>query len=263
MNRNEIIVIKVGTSTLTYDNGKMNLRLFDSLCKVISDLQNAGNKVILVSSGAIGVGVGKLGLKERPDSTSQRQALAAVGQCELMFMYDKIFGDYNTLVAQILLTADDVDEAIKRKNVENTFKELLKLNIIPIVNENDTVATTELEGKVFGDNDSLSAIVACVAKADRLIILTDTNGFYTANPKINKDAKRIPKVEIIDDYIMSLAGDSMSNRGTGGTITKIKAAKIATENGIETCIINGDEPTNLYKILEKEDIGTVFLKNKI
>ncbi|MFI3206554.1 MAG: glutamate 5-kinase [Clostridia bacterium] len=258
MNTKETIVIKVGTSTITYDSGKLNLRLFDSLCRVISDLQNSGKKIILVSSGAIGVGVGKLGLNERPESTEQRQALAAVGQCELMFMYDKIFGEYNRTVAQVLLTAEVINESITRKNVENTFSELLKMDIIPIVNENDTVATAELEGKVFGDNDTLSAIVACVANADKLIILTDTDGLYTANPKIYKEAVRIPQVKIIDDYIMSLAGESSSNRGTGGTITKIKAAKLATSHGIETSIIKGDDPENLYKILDKKDIGTVF-----
>lgn len=257
--KSKVIVIKVGTSTLTYDSGKMNLRLMEKLCQTICDLQNSGKKIILVSSGAIGVGVGKLGLAERPSETAKKQALAAVGQCELMFMYDKFFTEYNRTVAQVLLTAEDIREEKSRINIKNTFSELLKMDIIPIVNENDTVATTELEGKNFGDNDNLSAIVAKICKADSLVILTDIDALYTADPKTDDKAKRIPVVEKIDDYIMNLAGGAGSNRGTGGMLTKIKAAKLATENGINTCIMNGNEPKNLYALLDGNDIGTVFL----
>lgn len=252
------VVVKVGTSTLTYDNGKINFRLMENLCKTISDLQNSGKKIILVSSGAIGVGVGKLGLAKRPEDTAKKQALAAVGQCELMFMYDKFFGEYNRTVAQVLLTAEDVHGERSRRNVQNTFKELLDMDIIPVVNENDTVATTELEGRNFGDNDTLSAIVATLTEAQLLVILTDIDGMYSGNPRENPQAKRIPLVTKIDSQIRSLAGDAGSNRGTGGMATKVKAAEIATRSGIYTCIISGDNPQNLYKLFSGEDVGTVF-----
>ncbi len=254
----QTIVVKVGTSTLTYENGKMNLRLIENLCKTICDLQNSGKQIVLVSSGAIGVGVGKLGLSERPTDTAKKQALAAVGQCELMFMYDKFFGEYNNTVAQVLLTAEDVNNPVSRKNIENTFKELIGMNIIPIVNENDTVATAELEGKNFGDNDTLSAIVANIVDADCLVILTDIDALYTADPRSNKDAKRIPIVTNINDEILNYAGDAGSKRGTGGMITKLKAAQIASNSNTHTCIINGNNPNNLYDLLDGKDIGTIF-----
>lgn len=256
--RADTIVIKVGTSTLTYENGKINLRLLENLCKTISDLQNSGKKIILVSSGAIGVGVGKLGLLKRPEDTAKKQALAAVGQCELMFMYDKLFGEYNRTVAQVLLTADDVNGEKSRLNVQNTFRELLKMDIIPVVNENDTVATAELEGKNFGDNDTLSAIVATLTGANVLVILTDIDGMYSGNPKTDKTAVRIPLVEEITPEIHALAGGVGSSRGTGGMATKIKAAQLATKQGITTCIISGDRPENLYDLFDGKDIGTVF-----
>lgn len=253
------IVIKVGTSTLTHKNGKLDIRHIEGLCKVISDLQNSGKKIILVSSGAIGVGVGKLGLRERPDDTAKKQALAAVGQCELMFMYDKLFGEYNNTVAQVLLTANDIQSERSRKNVENTFKELLEMNIIPVVNENDTVAVDELEGRHFGDNDTLSAIVATLTDADMLVILTDIDGMYDADPKKDPGAKRIPVIEKITPEIEALAGGAGSARGTGGMATKIKAAKIAAERKIPCCILGGERAENLYDLFDGKDIGTTFI----
>ncbi len=258
INKNDIIVVKVGTSTLTYKNGKPNLRRMEELAKVISDLQNSGKKMILVSSGAIGVGMGKVGLETRPSDTAKKQALAAIGQCELMFMYDKFFSQFNVVVAQVLLTGDVVHSETGVKNVKNTFSELLSMNIVPIVNENDTVATYELEGKNIGDNDTLSAIVAKLVKADMLVMLTDIDAMYDGDPKVKKDAKRIAFVEKIDESIEALATGAGSSLGTGGMITKINAAKIATAKGITTCIINGDNPYNIYDLLEGKDLGTVF-----
>ncbi|MDO4458883.1 MAG: glutamate 5-kinase [Clostridia bacterium] len=252
------IVIKVGTSTLTYPSGKLNLRGMESLCKTISDLQNSGKKIILVSSGAIGVGMGKVGMTERPTENSKKQALAAIGQCELMFMYDKLFGEYDRKVAQVLLTKDVTTDPIRRKNATNTFRELLEMDIIPIVNENDTVATDELEGIKIGDNDTLSAIVAELTGADALVILTDIDGMYDDNPKTNPDARRIPYVREITPEIEALAGGAGSSLGTGGMATKVSAAKIATSAGILTAILSSDRAENLYDLLEGRDIGTIF-----
>ncbi|MGN1051086.1 MAG: glutamate 5-kinase [Acutalibacteraceae bacterium] len=253
------IVIKVGTSTLTYENGKLNLRTIENLCKVISDLQNMGHKIVLVSSGAVGVGAGKLGLKTRPDSLKEKQALAAVGQCELMFMYDKMFSDYNNTVAQILLTKYAVETPEKTATVKNAFEALIDMNIIPVVNENDSVATDELEGKNFGDNDMLSAIVADLIDADMLIILTDIDGLYDKNPRTSKDAKKINTVELITDEIIKMAGGTGSNRGTGGMSTKIKAAKYVTEKGIDCRVMLGSKPKKLYDVLLEKEVGTLFL----
>lgn len=258
----EKIVVKVGTSTLTHEGGKLNLRRLENLCKVLSDLQNSGKKIILVSSGAIGVGVGKLGLKERPDDTAKKQALAAVGQCELMFMYDKLFGEYNRTVAQVLLTADVINEPVSKLHARNTFQELLEMDIIPIVNENDTVAVDELEGKHFGDNDTLSAIVANLTGADLLVILTDIDGMYTGNPKTDPNAVRIPVIEEITPEIEALAGGAGSSRGTGGMATKVKAARLATENGISCCVISGENPAGLYDLFDGKDLGTLFQAHK-
>lgn len=255
------IVIKVGTSTLTYENGKVNLRRIEQLCKVLSDLQNQGRDVILVSSGAIGVGVGKMGLSKKPDSTKEKQALAAIGQCELMFMYDKLFGEYNHMVAQVLLTRDAVDTEHGKENVLNTFNTLLNMGIIPIVNENDTVAIDELEGHNFGDNDMLSAIVAKLVSADGLIILTDIDGLYDSDPRKNPDAKRIERVEKITDEIERMAGGSGSNRGTGGMTTKIMAAKYATSAGIDCYVLGGDNPKRIYDITDGKSVGTLFCAN--
>ena len=253
------IVIKVGTSTLTYENGKANLRRIDKLCKVLSDLHNQGKEIILVSSGAIGVGVGKMGLPKKPDSTPEKQALAAIGQCELMFMYDKLFGEYNNMVAQVLLTRDAVDSEHRKENVLNTFNTLLSMGIIPIVNENDTVAIDELEGHNFGDNDMLSAIVAKLVSADALVILTDIDGLYDSDPRKNENAKRLEKVEKITEEIENMAGGSGSNRGTGGMTTKLTAAKHTTENGIDCIVVNGDNPEILYDAIDHtKQTGTLF-----
>lgn len=254
----EIIVVKVGTSTLTYENGKVNLKRMEALCRTLSDLQNSGKRLVLVSSGAIGVGVGKLGLAKRPEETEKKQALAAVGQCELMFLYDKFFGEYGHTVAQVLLTADVVERERSRRNVENTFQELLKLGAVPVVNENDTVETSELEGRNFGDNDTLSAVVAGLVKADALVILTDIDGLYDGDPRKNPEAKLIHRVERVTPEIEALAGGAGSSRGTGGMATKVKAARIAGEKGIPCAVISGADMENLYRLLQGEAVGTLF-----
>ncbi len=256
--RSRRIVVKVGTSTLTYENGKVNLRNMEKLCKVLSDLHNSGKQIILVTSGAIGVGVGKLKLSERPKETRYKQALAAVGQCELMFLYDKFFGEYNNSVAQVLLTRENITSEHSRQNVINTFQTLIEMGIIPIVNENDTVAIDELVGPNFGDNDNLSAIVADLVGADLLIILTDIDGLYDKDPRKNPDAVKLPVVTHIDDRIREMAGGSGSNRGTGGMSTKITAAAAATGAGIHTCVMSGADPSHIYKLLQGKEIGTLF-----
>ena len=254
----QIIVVKVGTSTLTYDSGKLNLRRMEELCRTLSDLQNSGRQIVLVSSGAIGVGVGKLGLPKRPEDTAGRQAAAAVGQCELMFLYDKLFGEYNHVVAQVLLTADVTADEQRCRNVQNTFGELLRLGVIPVVNENDTVETSELEGEHFGDNDTLSAIVAKLTGAQGLVILTDIDGLYDADPRRNPGARLIHTVREITPEIEALAGGAGSSRGTGGMATKVKAAKYAGAYGIPCAIVNGNSPANLYGVLNGDEVGTVF-----
>ena len=259
---NKRTVVKVGTSTLTYENGKINYRRIESLCKVMSDLQNRGEQIMLVSSGAIGVGMGKTGLQSRPSETKKKQALAAIGQCELMFMYDKLFGEYNHSVAQILLTRYAVETAQKRQNVINTIDELLKMNIIPVINENDTLAIDELEGNNFGDNDMLSAIVAGLVGADRLIILTDIDGLYDSNPRTNPNAVKIDVVDKINQEILSMAAGTGSNRGTGGMSSKISAVEVATNAGIECCILNGSNPNVLYDLVEGHNPGTTFEAQK-
>ncbi len=260
---NQKTVIKVGTSTLTYDNGKVNYRRIESLCKVLADLQNSGEDIMLVSSGAVGVGMGKTGLSKRPSEIKKKQALAAIGQCELMYMYDKIFGEYNHSVAQILLTADAVETETKRQNINNTIDELLLMGIIPIINENDTVATDELEGNNFGDNDMLSAIVSHITGADRLIILTDIDGLYDSNPRQNENAKKIDVVTKINKTILDMAAGTGSNRGTGGMITKLQAADYATKRGIEVHVMNGNNPKQIYDIFEGKTPGTKFLKRDV
>ncbi len=257
------IVVKVGTSTLTYENGKLNINRIEQLCKVLSDLQNMGKQIILVSSGAIGVGYGKLNMRERPRETRYKQAVAAVGQCELMFMYDKFFGEYNHTVAQILLTRNVLLNEHLRQNAYNTFSTLLEMDIIPIVNENDTVAIDELVGNNFGDNDNLSAIVADLVDADLLAILTDIDGLYDSDPRVNKDAKHIDVVTYIDDNIRQMAGGTSSNRGTGGMLTKVTAAAVANEAGINCCVMNGDNPQKLRDlIVDKKQVGTMFLSGR-
>ena len=252
------IVVKVGTSTLTYENGKLNLRRVEALCKVLSDLQNSGREMILVTSGAIGVGGGKIGVRVRPSETEKRQALAAVGQCELMFTYDKLFGEYNQMVAQVLLTADAVKNDHKKENVQNTFSALIEMGIIPVVNENDTVCIDELVGNKIGDNDTLSAIVAVLTNADLLCMLTDIDGLYDGNPRKNPEAKRIPYVRTITDEVRSLAGGAGTSFGTGGMATKIKAADMATKEGITCCVMSGAVPSDLYRLFDGEAMGTIF-----
>ena len=249
------IVIKIGTSTLAHPTGLLNIRLVEQLCKTISDIKNAGIEVIVVSSGAIGMGVGKLGLRERPRDIPTKQAAAAVGQCELMYTYDKLFSEYNHTVAQLLITGEDVENDTRHQNFSNTINRLLALGAIPIINENDTVATQEI---VIGDNDTLAAIVAQSIGADKLILLSDIDGLYTADPHTHPDAKLISHIESIDDSVRALAGASASNQGTGGMVTKLRAAEICTASGCDMVIANGSNPDNLYDILAGKSVGTTF-----
>lgn len=252
------IVIKVGTTTLTHPSGHLNIRRVAQLCQVISDIKNAGHQVILVSSGAIGMGVGKLGLLQRPKDIPGKQAAAAVGQCELMYIYDKLFGEYHHTVAQLLITGEDVENEKRHRNFENTLCRLLEMNALPVINENDTVATEEI---VIGDNDTLAAIVAKSIQANLLVLLSDIDGLYTADPHTHKDAQRIPLVEQLDASIWALGGGSSSSQGTGGMGTKLQAARICMDCGCEMVIANGADPENLYGILEGKDIGTRFRRN--
>lgn len=254
------IVIKLGTSTLTHRTGRLNIRRVEGLVKNLADLQNAGHEMILVSSGAIGLGMAKLGIRERPKDTPSKQACAAVGQCELMYLYDKLFADYSINVAQMLLTKYILLED-RRQNVQNAIEKIIEHGVIPIVNENDTVAIDELELEV-GENDSLAATVASIAKADLLIIMSDIDGLYDSDPRRNENAKLIPVVEEITHQIRELAGGAGSNLGTGGMITKINAAQIAVDNGIDMVIMNGKNPDNLYQFFEHEDLGTLFKAKK-
>ena len=255
------IVIKVGTSTLTHENGKIHLARVDKLSEVLSDLMNQGLEVILVTSGAVGVGMGKLKLSSRPKSVRERQAAAAVGQSELMHLYSKFFSEYGHIVGQILLTKDVVEHSHSRNNVINTFETLLEKEIIPIVNENDSVATEELEiyeNHTFGDNDTLSAIVSTLVKADLLILLSDIDGFYNDDPNLNKNAKLIHEVFEISNEVKNSAKGVISNKGTGGMATKINAAKICLDANINMIIAHGKNPEILYQILKGDQIGTLF-----
>ena len=261
------IVVKVGTSTLTRENGSLKLHTIDRLAQVLSDLKGMGHEVILVSSGAIGIGTGKLGLKERPKELRFKQAVAAVGQCEMMHLYDKFFGEYGKTVAQILLTGDDVDSPEIKQSLINTFNSLLSLGIVPVVNENDSVSSAEIERhsgehKVFGDNDTLSAVVAVLTKADKLILLSDIDGLYDANPIDDPNARIIREVRVIDDELRALAGGAGSSRGTGGMITKLQAAELATANGIDMIIADGSKPELLYDIVEGKPVGTLLAKRR-
>ena len=250
------IVVKVGTSTLAHATGRLNIRHVEELVKVLSDLKNAGHEMILVSSGAIGMGVGKLNLPGRPADMPTKQAAAAVGQCELMYTYDKLFSQYNHTVAQILLTGEDVDHQDRRQNFENTMARLLELGALPIINENDTIATEEIK---VGDNDTLGAIVARCVKADLLVLLSDIEGLYTADPRKDPSAKLIPVVEEVTADIEALAGGVGSSLGTGGMATKLRAAKLVTAVGCDMVITNGEHPDRLYDIAEGKDVGTRFL----
>ena len=249
------IVIKVGTSTLTHPTGRMNIRRVEQLCKVISDLKNAGHEIVLVSSGAIAMGVGKLGLLKRPQDMPTKQAAAAVGQCELMFMYDKLFSEYGNTIGQLLITRSDFENGERRANLSNSFEKLFEFGAIPVINENDSIAVEEI---VFGDNDTLSAMVAKLVNADALIILSDIDGLYSGNPREDESAYLIPVVEEITDELMSIAGTKGSTRGTGGMVTKLHAAQIAMDAGIDTVVMNGAQPEDIYRLLDGRQIGTYF-----
>ena len=249
------LVVKVGTSTIAHSTVRKNIRHMEQLVKVLSDLKNAGHQIILVSSGAIGMGVGKLNLSARPDDMPGKQAAAAVGQCELMYTYDRLFTMYNHTVAQVLLTGEDVEDAARHQNFINTIDRLLALGVLPIVNENDTVATAEIS---VGDNDTLGAVVATCVKADLLVLLSDIDGLYTADPRKNPDARLIPQVEAITPEIIALAGGAGSGLGTGGMATKLKAAQMVTEVGSSMVITNGDRPESLYDIVDGKAVGTRF-----
>ena len=253
------IVIKIGTSTLAYEGGRMNIRRVEQLCKVISDIKNSGHKIILVSSGAIGMGVGKLSMNSFPEDIPSKQAAAAVGQCELMYVYDKLFTEYNHTVAQILLTGSDFSHQDRRKNFENTLERLLELGVLPVINENDSVATKEIK---VGDNDTLAAMVAKSAKSNLLVLMSDIDGLYTADPRKSKNARLIKEVDSLDDEIMALGGGKGSKFGTGGMKTKLQAAKICTESGCDMVILNGKNPEILYDYLEGKQVGTFFKANR-
>jgi len=256
-------VIKVGTSTLAHTGGRLNIRRVELLCKILSDLKNAGHQVVLVSSGAIGMGVGKLGLAGRPADMPGKQAAAAVGQCELMYVYDKLFSEYNHTVAQLLLTADDIKDPRRSIHVHDTLERLLDFRALPIINENDAVATDEIGIETtIGENDTLSAIVARLIGADRLILLSDIDGLYTADPHKDAHAALIPTVREITPEILALAGGSGSSLGSGGMATKLRAAQITMDAGIDMVIANGEQPEVLYDIFDGKAVGTQFIGRK-
>ena len=252
------IVIKLGTSTLAHSTGKLNIRRMRNLVRTISDLHNSGKEIIMVSSGAVGLGTGKLGLSRKPKDTKLKQAVAAVGQCELMHVYDDMFEKYSVTVAQILLTKTIINNPSHCENFKNTIETLVEMGVIPIVNENDTIAIDELELEI-GENDSLSALVASLSGADLLLILSDIDGLYTDDPRTNSEAEPISVVEEITPEIETLAGGAGSELRTGGMSTKINAAKIASEAGIDMVIMNGKDPELLYDLFEDKEIGTIFL----
>ncbi len=253
------VVVKVGTSTLTHKTGNLNIRHVEILCRVLSDLKNAGHELIFVSSGAIGMGVGKLSLGSRPTDMPTKQAAAAVGQCELMYTYDRLFSEYNHTVAQILITGEDMNHPERYENFRNTLHRLLELGALPIINENDTVSTAEI---AVGDNDTLGAIVAKGAEAELLVLLTDIDGLYTADPRNDPAASLIPVVEEITPDLLAMAGGKGSALGTGGMATKLHAAELCMASGISTVIANGDDPEILYDILEGKPAGTLFRGKK-
>ena len=254
------IVVKVGTSTLAHPTGRLNIQRMEKLCKVLSDLKNMGHEIILVSSGAIAMGFGKLNLSERPKDVPTKQASAAVGQCELMYIYDKLFTEYNHTVAQLLITAPDIEEGgVRKQNFHNTLARLLELGALPVINENDTISTEEFG---IGDNDTLSAIVAVTIQADLLILLSDIDGLFDGDPRKNPDAKLIDTVEKIDENIISLGGGSGSSLGTGGMATKLRAAQMATAAGCEMVIANGQSPEVLYDVAAGKRVGTRFLAKR-
>ena len=254
------VVVKIGTSTLAHSTGHLNIRRVETICKVLSDIKNSGHELILVSSGAIGMGVGKLGLRERPKDIPTKQAAAAVGQCELMYFYDKLFGEYHHTVAQLLITKEDIACEKRHTNFSNTLNRLLELGALPILNENDTIATDEI---VIGDNDTLAAIVAQSVEADLLVLLSDIDGLYTADPHSKPDAKLIHRVHKIDADVMALAGVSSTTLGTGGMVTKLRAAEICLSCGCDMVIANGKSPELLYDILEGREVGTRFTEKSL
>ena len=256
---NKRIVVKIGTSTLAHPSGLLTIRRVAELCRVLSDLKNAGHEIILVSSGAIGMGAGKLSLPHRPEDTPTKQAAAAVGQCELMYTYDKAFAEYNHTVAQILLTAADVDHPDRLQNFHNTMRRLLDLKALPIINENDTVATEEMG---IGDNDTLAAVVAVSMEADLLILLSDIDGLYTADPHTHPEATLIAEIPALTREIWELAGGSGSSLGTGGMSTKLQAADICTQAGCDMVIANGSSPSVLYDIADGKPVGSRFRGKK-
>ena len=265
MKEKQRIVVKVGTSTLTHHSGDVNLRSMEHLVRTLSDLHSMGHEVILVTSAAITVGTARMSLPERPRELRMKQAAAAVGQCRLMHIHDKLFSEYSRSVAQILLTGDDVDDPERAEHLSNTFSALLEMRVIPIVNENDSVSAAEIESghhKVFGDNDTLSAMVAELCHADLLILLSDIDGLYSADPKTHPDAKLLHQVEELTPEIYEMAGGAGSWRGTGGMATKLSAAHIATEAGCDMVITNGARMDDLYGIVKGQDIGTRFLASK-
>lgn len=265
MEKKQRIVVKVGTSTLTHDSGNLDLRSMEHLVRTLSDLSGMGHEIILVTSGAIAVGTAKLGLPERPKELRMKQATAAVGQCRMMHLYDKLFSEYNRSMAQILLTGDDVEEEDRAMHLRSTFSALLEMGVIPVVNENDSVSSAEIETghhKVLGDNDTLSAIVARLCNADLLVLMSDIDGLYNADPKTHPDAKLLHHVHEITPEILEMAGGAGSWRGTGGMATKLTAARIAMESGCDMVITNGARMEDLYGIVAGEDIGTRFLASK-
>ena len=254
------IVVKVGTSTIAHSTGRLNIRLVEELVKVLADIRNAGNELVLVSSGAIGMGAGKMMLKEKPKDIATKQAAAAVGQCELMYTYDKLFEEYRYMVGQILVTSSDIEDETKRQNFQNTIFKLLECNVIPIVNENDTVSTFEINS--IGDNDTLAAAVAVNVGADLLILLSDIDGLYTSDPRVDKEAKLISSVYEITPEIEALAGGAGSEFGTGGMTTKINAAKTVLAHGIDMIIMNGSKPRLLYEAMSGNLVGTKFVPER-
>ncbi len=251
------VVVKIGTSTLAHTGGRLNIRRVEELCRVLSDLKNSGHEIILVSSGAIGMGVGKLLLKERPSDIPTKQAAAAVGQCELMYTYDRLFQQYHHTVAQILLTGSDFRHDDRYHNFQNTMKRLLELEVLPIINENDTIATEEIK---VGDNDTLSAMVAVSVEADRLILLSDIEGLYTADPHKDPNAILIHEVRVLDDDVMALGGGAGSDLGTGGMRTKLHAAQLCMDAGCEMVIMSGAKPLLLYDLFDGIPVGTRFYR---
>ncbi|MCI8387840.1 MAG: glutamate 5-kinase [Clostridiales bacterium] len=259
LNNYSRIVVKIGSNTLTHSTGNINLRRMEALVRTLADFKNSGNEIVLVSSGAVAAGISKVSLGRRPSNTEEKMALAAIGQAELMQMYERFFSAYGHTVAQILMTKDVIDNEVRRSAAESTFCKLLELGVVPIVNENDSVSSEEIK---FGGNDTLSAYVALVCGADILINMSDIDGLYECDPRTNPDAKLISRVDEINDTIISYAGGAGSERGTGGMITKIKAAQIVTSAGIPMLIVNGKNPEVLYQISDGKHIGTYFAANK-